>query len=45
MLISADERRKITDNILVNMQDDESQFNYIDLEGNLLEDWFTEDEK
>lgn len=43
--ISADERRKITDNILVNMQDDESQFNYIDLEGNLLEDWFTEDEK
>ena len=43
--ISADERRNVTDSILVNMQDDELQFNYIDLEGNLLEDWFTEDEE
>ncbi len=31
--------------ILVSKMDDETQFNYIDLEGNLLQDWFTEDEE
>lgn len=43
--IFADDRKIKSDSILVNIQGDKTQFNYIDLEGNLLGDWFTEDEE
>jgi hypothetical protein len=43
--ILADKERDITDNIPVKKQDDRTQLYYIDLEGNLLEDGFTEDGK